>query len=456
MSNIVPVSNAPAALTTLDDRFRRDDLQSWHSKVNTDSRPILRMAWWVFVGIFVVGGFWAATAPLGGAIVAVGRVIAEDRNRVIQHLEGGILQELNVHEGDKVTVGQVLAVLDETQLVSQLRSNRLQRAILREQLARHRAEVNELDNVQFPRDIHPDVANHPRVLETIVSQQDEFQAQRKFRLAGVEISDARIRGQRGDIEGLKAILVANHRQLELYELELKDYRELLKKGAIDRTKVFATERQVVELRARIARTNLDIKAAENNIETLENEKRQNRLAFLSDANRAIVEVQKQLGPIESTLDRLEDIIARGQIRSPENGTVFRIAKRTLGAVIKPGEPILEIFPDEDVLTIEAQLEVRHREKVHAGQEAAIVFPGNRVKSVTQFAAHITYVSADVVTSERNPQGSYIIRATMDSSEHVGDMVSGNSAQIFIVTQPQTFFEIIMSPITAFSQNAFND
>jgi len=456
MSEIIPVSKPSTALALIDDRFKRDDLQSWHEKVDTDRKPILRMAWRVFVGIFLIGGFWAATAPLGGAIVADGRVIAEDRNRIIQHLEGGILTDLKVREGDKVVSGQVIAVLDDTQLKAQIKSNRLQRAILREQLARRRAEANEQEAVQFPRDIHPDVANHPRVLEAIVTQQDEFQAQLKFRVAGAEIIDARIRGQRGDISGLNEVLKAMGRQLELYELELEDFRALLKKGAIDRTRVFATERQVVDLQARIARTNLDIKAAENNIETLGNEKRQNRLAFLSEANRAIVDLQKQRGPIESALERLEDIHARMLIRSPENGTVFRIATRTLGAVVKPGEPIMEIFPDDDALTIEAQLAVRHRDKVKVGQAAAIVFPGDRIKSVTQFPAHLTYISADAVVSERNPQGSYIIRVTMDVSGNIGDLVSGNTAQIFVKTEPKTFFEMLAEPITNFTQNVFNE
>ena len=457
MNELNPVSETSRAPTTDGDRFRRADLQSWHEKVDTNSKPILRSALIVFIAIFGFGGIWAMTAPLGGSIVANGRVIAEGRNRIVQHLEGGILDELRVREGDAVIKGQVIAVLDDTQIAAQRQANLLQRAILRVQLARRRAETSEQTSVRFPQDIHPAVASSSRVIEAIRSQQEEFQAQLKFLTAGEEIVDARIRGQEGDIEGLGEVLVAEGRQLELFRKELASYQELFDKGLMEAARVYATERQVVELVARVARTNLDIKAAENNIETLGNEKRQVRLKFSKESHAALVELQQQLNQIDGTIVRLDDIMKRLLVRAPENGTVFRIAKRTLGAVIKAGEPIMEIFPDEDLLTIEAQLEVRHREKLFAGQEAAVVFPGNRIQSVTQYPARVSYVSADAVLSESNPQGSYVVRVVLsDASADISNFLPGNQAQVFIKTKPKTFIDIIIGPITRFTQNVFNE
>ena len=457
MNDLAAVSEGSKALAPIDDRFQRSDLQNWHANVDTDGEPILKLAWRVFIVVFVFGGIWAFFAPLGGAIVSSGRVVAEDRNRVVQHLEGGILDELHVREGAVVTKGQVIAALDDTQIEAQRQANLLQQAILRVQLARRRAETGELDAIQFPQDIAPDVVAHPRVVEAITSQQEEFQAQLGFLKAGAEIIDARIRGQQGDIEGLGEVLVAMDRQLELYELELKDYRELLAAGRIDRPRVFATERQVVDLRARIARTNLDIRAAENNIETLGNEKRQMKLQFSKEGHEALVALQQKINQIEGTITRLEDVKKRLLIRAPENGTVFRIAKRTLGAVIKPGEPILEIFPDDDRLTIEAQLELRHREKVDVGQEASVVFPGNRIESVTQYPATVTYVSADAVVSENNPMGSYVVRvALVDADSKISNFLPGKQAEVYVKTKPTTFIDIILGPITRFTQNVFNE
>lgn len=438
------------------DRFESRHLTDWAGKVDTDKRPLLRLAHSLFIIIFVFGGIWAGTAPLGGAIVTQGRVIAEGRNRVIQHFEGGILKELRVKEGDTVKAGEIVAVLDDTAIMAQLRASRLQRAILKVQLSRRRAEVNELEAIEFPDDLEPMVKDHPRVLEAITSQLDEFNAQRKFRQAGNEIIDAQILAQQGDIEGLQEVLVAMDRQLELFELELRDFKDLLSRGAIDRTIVFSTERQVVDLKARIARTKLDIRAAENNIETLSNQKRQEQLAELQDSNRVLVEVQQRLNDVESQVIRLQDMARRTEIRAPEDGTVFLIAKRTLGAVLRSGDPLMEISPKDDVLTIEARLEVRHIEKVHVGQEAAIVFPTNRQKSTVQFPATLTYLSPDTVVTERDPIGAYTIHVTVDNPEGISDLVLGNNAQVFVKTKSQTFFDILAGPITRFGINAFNE
>jgi HlyD family type I secretion membrane fusion protein len=440
----------------MNDRFDRNTLEDWSDSVDTDTKKTLRLAHIIFLIIFGFGGVWSCTAPLGGAIVLQGRVVAEGKNRVIQHLEGGILKELYVQEGDRVEAGQIVAKLDTTQINAQLRSNMLQKAIARISLSRYRAEAAELETLQLPTDLNPNIAEHPTVQEAMRNQEEEFYAQLNFRKAGDEIADSKIAAQRRDIQGLSEVLKAMTRQLELYNVELEDYRELLTKGAIDRTRVFATERQVVDHQARIARTRLDIQQAENNIETLENEKRQTRLKFLKDAASKIVETQREIARLDSTLERLNDVSQRSEIVSNDTGTVFRIAKQTIGGVLGRGEVLMEIYPDEAELTVEGRMEVRHIEKVSVGQEAAIVFPTNRAKSTIQFPAVLTFVSPDSVTSDRDPVGKYIVRVTAERPEEVMELIPGNSAQIFIKTEAQTFVDVLAGPIQKFGSEAFTE
>jgi HlyD family type I secretion membrane fusion protein len=455
MSSDVVVKRAPQALAS-QDQFKRETLENWSETVDTDNSKLQRLARIIILIIFGFGGVWAVFAPLGGAIVTQGRVVAVGKNRVIQHLEGGILEQLKVREGDKVSAGQVVARLDKTRINAQLQSLRLQKAIARISLARGRAEMGSMHEVSFPPDIDPAVATHPTVLETVSSQNEEFLAQYNYRKAGREIISARIRGQRGDIEGLNEVLKAMSRQLELYEVELADYQTLLLQGAIDRTRVFATERQVVNHKAQIARTRLDIKAAENNIETLGNEQRQTTLRFLQDAASRVVLAQREISRIDGSLARVLDMLDRADVVSPDNGTVFRIAKQTVGSVVRAGEPIMEIYPDDDLLTVEAQLAVRHREKVFEGQEAAIVFPSTRAKATVQFPATLTFLSPDSVVSEGDPIGSYIIRVTAETPEDIPDLLPGNTAQIYIKTKPQTFLDILAGPLKRFGDQAFTD
>ncbi len=440
----------------LKDQFKTDDLQNWTKGLDTDKKPILRNALYVFLIVFGFGSIWSATAPLGGAIVGTGRVVAADKNRVIQHLEGGILDNVLVREGDKVRAGQVVAKLDTTQIDAQLNAVRLQHAIIRLQLARSRAEVSGLDAIQFPVNIDPLVANHPRVLEAIASQSDEFTSQKKFHEASIEIIDTRIEGEKINIEGSGHVLKSMQHQYKLFTKELEDYRDLFSRGQIDRPRVYATERAVVELEANMERARLSVEEAKHNMLNLEAEKKQARLAVVAEANSRLVELQKSLNQLESNISRFEDMRVRTDIISPVNGTVFRLAKRSIGAVLRPGDAILEIFPDEDELTIEVNLQVSDILKVYIGQDIDVVFPGNRAKALTPVAGKLIYISPDAVVNENNPLGSYVLRASINPGENTEDLVPGNNAEVYIQTKSQTFFDILASPVTRFGLKVFNE
>ncbi len=270
MSNVVPANGEKTPALT-DTSFDHKSLQSWSEGLNTDRTDMLKKAMIGLILIFGFGGIWSCTAPLGGAVIAGGRVIAEDRNRPIQHLDGGVIKEVSVREGDAVQEGDVLMVLDTVSIDAALESNRLKKAIARLELARYRAEVTESQIVDFPADIEPAVVQHPRVIEALQSQKEAFETGLKDRQATRNNIDTKIIGMRGDIEGHKKVLVALERQLELFELELADFKVLMEQGHIQRTRVFATERKVVELIATIQGRKLQIEKAINNIEIYESE-----------------------------------------------------------------------------------------------------------------------------------------------------------------------------------------
>ncbi|UTW60047.1 HlyD family type I secretion periplasmic adaptor subunit [Kordiimonas sp. SCSIO 12603] len=456
MSNEIAKRPSSEVANQMNMRFETKDLRDWTEGLDTDKQPILRQAMIVFFLIFVIGGFWSATAPLGGAIAASGRVVAADKNRVIQHLEGGILQELYVREGDKIEKGQVLAKLDESLIQSQLKAAILTRATLRIQLARYRAIVNDLEKIQFPTNINPTVANHPRVLEAIVSQEEEFNAQRRIQAETLEILDTRIEGEKIQMEGTEQVFKSMQHQHALYKKELVDFRDLLAQGLIQRTRVYATERAVVELEARMQNSGLAIKDAEYNIKNLEAEKKQARLTVVTEANAELVNVQQNLSRIEAQVDRFTNMLQRTEIRSPVNGTVFRLSTTSIGAVLRPGDALMEVFPDDDKLTIEVRLKVSDINKVYIGQEIDVVFPGNRVKALTPLPGELTYISRDAIVDESAPGGAYILRASINPGEETEDFVPGNMAEVYIKTTPTTFFEILAGPVTRFGLKVFNE
>lgn len=441
-------------LALQNDHFARSDLELWSKGIDTDSAGILKKASFVLWFVFGFGLIWASTFHLGGAVIASGRVIAENRNRVVQHLEGGILRELLVKEGDKVKEGDILAHLDDTQAKAQLDAALLQSAIVKVQLARRQAEVNGADAIDFPLDFHEDILSNERFIEAVESQRQEFYSLKDYVNARIENFEEAIESTHKDIQGQRELLKAYDRQYELYSQELKDYRELLTQGHVTQTRVNATDRRVAELEARIATSKITIEQAHGKIESLENQIKQERLSYLNRASETIVELQKNLNQLDSSIERLSDLVTRADLRAPVDGIVFRIGQRSLGGVVKPGESVMEIFPEGDQLTIEAYVQIKDIEQVHVGQDVQVVFPSNREKAMSPVDGKLVYLSADAVISESNPVGAYVAHVVLDKAEGDPDLFSGNFAEVYIKTEPKTFLEIISKPFTRFAFRAF--
>ncbi len=454
MADDIPKTEQNSAPVTIDDKFDRADLGRWHDDVNTDRRQVLKMARYILIFVFGFGGIWAATVPLGGAVIAGGRVIAEDRNRIVQHLEGGILAELLVREGDDVEKGQILARLDDTQINAQLDADLLQRAIFRAQLARRRAEVTLSDTIDFPTDFDPRVASDPRLLEGIESQREEFKSLREYGAAKVDSLRNAIIGQEKDVEGQKELLVAYEKQVGLFREELTDFLVLLEQGHVTQVRVNATERQIAQIDANIANSKIAIEKSFNNIESLKNQIEQEQLAYLNTANSAVVEIQQQLNQLGGRIDRFTDMAVRGSIRSPVDGRVFQIAKRAIGEVIRPGDTLMNIFPNDDPLAIEALVQIKDIERVEQGQDVKVIFPTDRANRGVPVEGKLIYLSSDAVVSEANPAGNYVAHVKLNADQKQTNMLPGNMAEVYIQTEPKTFLQIVTQPFTRFMFKSF--
>jgi|GEM_PF-3296119 len=455
MNNIAPVDTSSQAIAVLDDRFSTTDLQAWHGEVNTSRKGILRLAFIVFLAIFVAGGIAATNVPLGGSVAVQGRVVAEFGNRQVQHLEGGILKQVFVREGDKVVKGQRLALLEDTQYQGRLLEQRLQQALLLVQLARSRANANELGDVTFPDNLHADVKDDARVKEAIDSQRDQFYADKQVRQADIKNFDAQANGQRNQIDSLTAQKKAVSESLALSEVEVASLQELIDGGLTSRDRLFAAKRRLADDRARLAGLDTELATRRENLLTLETQKEQARYAFISNSNALVIQLQTRLNGVEGRLSGLEDVINRLVIRSPENGTVFKVPSYTLGAVFQRGDGLFEIFPDEDALVIVGFLDVKHAEAVEIGQDVEVVFP-SAGRGADGHDAKVIYVSPDSSVSKERPEGGYIVRVKLENPDEAENFYPGNNAQVYIKTSTKTFLQIIAAPLKRFGLNAFNE
>jgi len=444
-----------AALPPLVDNFSKDSLTLYAPETEWTRSKVIRVA--LFFLIFVVGfgSIWASTAKIGGAVIASGSVIAEGRNRVIQHLEGGILADIFVREGDAVEAGKPLAQLDTTQTSAQLASAELQEAIFRIQLARRRAEVAEARSFEIPAEIPSALLSHPRVVETIDSQRSEFEAARRLLDTELELYGNQIATAKLQVGASQEFLDAKKLERGFLVDELRDFKELLEKGLTQATQVSARERALAEIDGEIAQSRQQVKASEAEVLTAEGSRKQIRLEYLREANAALVQVQQQLNEQEQLAERLRDVFRRSTIASPVDGTVFQVAARTLGGVIRPGETIMTLFPEGDALTVEAMIEPKDIEQVYMDQPVNVVFPSNRDNSMVPVAGKVTYVSADTVQPEGSPIGFYLVHVRIDDGQDdLYTLLPGNLAEVYLTTDPKTFFQYVTEPITKFAFRAF--
>lgn len=454
MTKAIPANEDGDAPIMQNTTFSKSELQGWTKGLDTDRSDMLRKASIGLLLVFGFGGVWSCTVPLGGAVTAGGRVVAENMNRPIQHLEGGILKKVHVEEGQSIKAGDVLLELDTTRLAAALEGQRLKKAIARLELARYRADVNGDKAVVFPADLDAAIATSASILEAIDSQREAFKTGLLDRLATAENIDTKILGLKSDIEGHGKVLVALDRQLELFQLELKDFNTLLEQGHIQRTRVFATERKVVELIATIERRKLEMDKAENGIRIFETEKKQRQFQFLAESNLRLVATQKQYNEAHSAVIQYMDNVARATVRSPVTGTVFQLAKRTVGEVIKPGDTVIVLFPEEDALTIEANLQATDRDVVYLGQDVQVIFPSDTENQGVPVAGTLTYISADTLRRENDPTGSYIVRVKVEPEASPEQLLPGNIAEVYIQTEPETFAAMISKPFLRFAFKAF--
>lgn len=439
-----------------DVNFRLADLQAIGSEpLPTIRRPIVA-ALTVLGLVFGIGGYWAATAPLGGSLVSTGRIVAEGRNIVVQNLEGGILASLPVQEGQEVQQSDVLATLDTTAAQSQLERTSVQRAINLIELQRWRAQRDNLSTFKPDLSEIQDVADHPRIREATDSQLAEFHSANEAFNQSLRVIDGRISNEEEDKSYLTAQLKETEKQIALIGDEAEGMRSLLKKGLVPSARVMSLDRELSKLEAQISNVQAAIRKSDNNITSYTEEKAKLVSERAVEVNERLTALQKSMNENQDVINRLEDVIRRAKITSPVNGTVVNIPVKSLGAVVPPGQTIVELLPQDVALEAEVPIPPRDISKVVVGQEAELVFPTDQVTVTSPLAGTVSYVSSDVLVHPETGVSYYLARVALAEDWNGRTILPGNVTEVFFKTEARTLFELVSEPITRFAWRTFTD
>jgi len=409
----------------------------------------------IFFLVFGVFGFWAGFAPLDGAALASGVVTVESYKKVIQHLEGGIVGEILVRNGDVVAAGDPLLVLDDTQSLAQLEIANAQFVALKSREARLLAESSGSESISFAT-----------VLTQAGSDADsEMASERQIFLARKAARDGEVEvlGQREDqlasrVTGLEAVRTSKLELAASYSEELVDIRELLKEGFSDKQRLRELERsyssfngEAADLTASISSTQMQI--GETRLQILQQDK-----DFLNEVVNELGEVRTRLKDTEERVVALRDIVRRTSITAPADGIVNGMQIHTIGEVVQPGVNIAEVVPQSDELIIEANVSPIDIDRVTVGQEATISFSAFSSGLVPTIYGKVIGISADSLIDQTTGAPYYLARVevTPEGMMDMGDLVlvSGMPAEVFINTGTRTFLQYIFRPFTTALSRSF--
>jgi HlyD family type I secretion membrane fusion protein len=413
----------------------------------------------VLIGVFIVGFLaWAALAPLDSAAIAQGRISVEGNRKTISHLEGGIVREILVRDGEEVKPGQVLVRLDDTKARATLEIVRGRELVSVAQEARLTAERDGLKTIAFPADILSAAATDLNVSKIVNGQINLFNARRDSHEQQIAILNKTIAQRKEEIAGLQGQIRSGGEQIRLLEEQLEDFEVLYKKGLARKSQIFDLRRRKAEVEGARSQYTSAIARAEQQIGEVM--LRINDLK--SQRSREIAEeLRKEQADHADMSERriaAEDVLKRTEIVASTAGTIVGLKVFTPGGVIAPGAALMDIVPSDDRLIVEARVDPGDIDGVHPGLMAQVRVTGLNIRTTRPVDGTVLSVSADRLTDERTGQPYYLakIELTGDLKEALdgAPLRPGMPAEVMIHTGSRTALEYAFKPLTASLDRAF--
>jgi HlyD family type I secretion membrane fusion protein len=417
-------------------------------QVRDDPRMFAAVGYGIIVFCFLGLGGWAALTPLGSAVVASGFVTTEGNKKTIQHLEGGIIKEILVREGQHVEAGQIILRLDDTtpRANFEIYGNQLYAAVARE--SRLAAEVDSSPEIRFPDELTA-ASNNPIAAKAIDDQLGEFRERRASLDGQISILSSRVDQLREEIEAIDQQRAANEGQIKFIIDELRDVRSLYEKSLVPKTRWLALERERARLSGEIGRAIADRAKAEKSIGENELQMQQIKQKFREDAGRDLVDTREKLRDLRSKFVVAQDALRRLDIQAPVTGRVQNLKVFTVGAVARQYEPLLEIGPDQDRLVVQASVATLDIEALQTGNSAEVRFPAFHDR--TLIAGSVISISQDRLMDEQSKQPYYLAIIDVPKEnlpEHYRNKVTpGLNAEVIMHLKERTALHYLIEPLS---------
>ena len=406
--------------------------------------------------LLIFGGFgtWAAVAPLASAAIGSGVISVENYRKTVQHLEGGIVRDIKVRDGDLVVKDQVLLTLDDTQPRAQLEVLRGQyfAALARE--ARLVAQRDGLGRVVFPAELLA-ARQDPRAADAMRVQAQTFTVRKQAHDGEATLYERQIQQLRAKAAGLTAQKKSREQLVASFESERADFEALLQQGYAERQRVREMERNVAQSEGQRGSLISDLAATELQISETQVKILQLGKELQREVAKELAEVQAGVSELREKLRSLQDTVARTVVRAPDAGMVLGMEVHTLGAVVRPGGRLLDIVPQNEKLVVEAQLSPQDIDQVRIGQVAEVRFPSFKQRDLPRIEGKLISVSADRLVDEADGRKVPYYLARVDISAAGLQaltnakfvLLPGMPAEVLINTGERTMLQYLLAPLS---------
>lgn len=408
------------------------------------------------------GGFggWAATASLSGAVIATGQLRVETNRQIVQHLDGGVVGEIFVRDGDQVEAGEVLIELDDTLLSSELAA--LESQLFEIMARRGRLEAAQIDSpdISFDPEILERAQTNPQIDALIKGQSSLHAAKRESVEKEIAVMNERKLQLEDQIVGTDAEVASLTEQSRLIGKELADMQALLKKNLVQAGRVLSLEREAARLQGEAGRlisqtAQLRGQISQIDIEALRMEAtiREEAITELRELGFRELELKERRLSLKERLSRLE-------IRAPRPGMILDMTVHAIKSVVRPAEPILYVVPNDSELIVEAQVEPINRDEIGTGQETVLRFDGLNARTTPELMGRVKTISAAAITDEQTGLSFFKAEVTLNDGEIeklVGEeLVEGMPVSVYIQTGERTPFNYLFRPVTDYFETALKE
>lgn len=437
-------------------KYSQSDLEymsSLSSAVLLRSSASTRIVLWSFTLLVLWLLAWAGIAEIDELTRGAGKVIPSGQVQVVQNLEGGIVSEIMVEEGEIVHKGQPLLKIHDVKFVSSLEESKINYFELKAKAARLQAEAHDTP-------MEPLKEKDPQAKTLYRQERSLYLSNKKQLEQSLAAIDEQLKQKQSELEEANAKI---REQTEAYKYILKELKitePLVKKGVVSQVEYLKLKREANAIGGELKGTKLSIPRMEAAIQEIREKRKEANLVFRNKAKEQLNETLAELSRIQESQQDLEDKVSRTVVRSPVEGTIKQMLVNTIGGVVRPGDDLVEIVPLEDSLVAEVKIRPSDIAFLYPGQEAMVKFTAYDFAIHGGLKGRVQLVSADTITDEKG-ESYYTVRIVTDknylgSKEAPLKIMVGMTVNVDILTGKKTVLQYLLKPILRAKESALRE